>query len=321
MNNTAAITDFFNEKGDLFTPALASAWLRPDRVELSNGTLKFWSTRPYWTGKKADQWIKPRPHLLESFLSLADDRNTMLSDLMRGFSRKRASDQKIYQFAARFGGLQIFYQFGGHAKWPATVHIEYCDVWRYFVRAISALLRIAAEFYKGRSGSKEDWYLISTLPQVMRATAHNTNPDFLNPFAQGDEENWLALAHFVGKDSQQTRVMFSHLVNTLLGLGRARPWVTWPDAPRRDVRPQIAYTGPSLLSNLALQLWLLISKVDAFVVCTHCKKQYSPQVRAPKAGQRNFCHECRKEGVPKKYALSDFRGRQRRLRDVCVRTE
>jgi len=53
------------------------------------------------------------------------------------------------------------------------------------------------------------------------------------------------------------------------------------------------------------------AKIDAFLVCTHCQKPYSPVVRAPKAGQRNFCPDCRREGVPSTYALKDFRLRQR----------
>ena len=108
----------------------------------------------------------------------------------------------------------------------------------------------------------------------------------------------------------------STLLNTLLGLGQVRPWVTWQKTSQVDLRPQIAYCGPSLLANLALQLCLRVSRVDAFVVCTHCQKQYIPPGRAPKAGQRNFCPACRKQAIPKKYALQDFRERRRRSADA-----
>ena len=155
--------------------------------------------------------------------------------------------------------------------------------------------------------------MIHRVPSVMRETAHDSSPGLLQPFAMGDEENWLVLAHFVAKDAQQNRVMFGHLINTFLGLGRVRPWLTWPDASRGVVRPQITYSSRSLLSQLALQLCHRLAKVDAFLVCIHCQTPYSPVERAPKSGLRNFCPECREAGVPKRYALKDFRRRQRQI--------
>lgn len=173
-----------------------------------------------------------------------------------------------------------------------------------------AMLRIAAGLHQGTSGPKEEWYVISQFPQVMRQVAHRSTPGLLHPFPEGDEQNWLALAYFVAKDSHQNKATFGHLVNTMLGLGCVRPWLTWP----ADGRPQITYSSRSLLSQLAFQISLRLAKVDAFLVCIHCQKPYSPVVRAPKAGQRNFCPDCRREGVPKAYALKDFRQRQRQSR-------
>jgi hypothetical protein len=45
----------------------------------------------------------------------------------------------------------------------------------------------------------------------------------------------------------------------------------------------------------------------------HCQTSYSGQ-RAPKSGQRNFCPACREQGIPKAYAVKDFRQRQRQAR-------
>ena len=153
--------------------------------------------------------------------------------------------------------------------------------------------------------------MINAVPPVMRKTARESDHGLLYPFLLSDEENWLVLAHFVVKQSEQNRVMFGHLINTLLGLGCVRHWLTWPDGARKVVRPKIAYSSSSLLSQLVLQLCLRLAKIDAFLVCTHCQKPYSPVVRAPKVGLRHFCPECRGEGVPKRYALRDFRKRQR----------
>ena len=179
-------------------------------------------------------------------------------------------------------------------------------------------MRIGAEFHRGRSGLKEDWESLRNVPPVMRKAVHRSNPGLLHPFPQGNEENWLSLAHFAGKPAERKRTTLSHLVNTLLGLGAVRPWFTWPEAARSVTRPEIRYSSQSLVSQLVLQLCLRLAKLDSFLVCVHCQRQYCPVLRAPKAGQRNFCPECRDEGIPKAYALQDFRKRQRPCLEVIV---
>jgi hypothetical protein len=80
--------------------------------------------------------------------------------------------------------------------------------------------------------------------------------------------------------------MFGHPVNTLLGLGCVRPWMTWraEGHPKNHLFEPVAPVSTSQ-SSFALRL----AKIDAFLVYIHCQKPYSPVVRAPKAGQRNFC--------------------------------
>ncbi len=306
----AAMSEFLQENGEFFGRTLSADWLAPESVELSHGILKIRGIRQYWSRGRSRRSIRPPLGLLDSFMALADDSSKTLT--LRSLLRPRInrSDERICQFATRYGGLQIFIKPTGHAKWPHAEHIEYCDVWRYVARVMRAMLRIAAGLHQGRSGPKEEWYVISQFPQVMRQTAQQSTPGLLHPFPEGDEQNWLALAHFVAKDSQQNKAMFGHLVNTLLGLGCVRPWMTWP----AEGRPEITYSSRSLLSQLALQLCLRLAKIDAFLVCTHCQKPYSRVVRAPKAGQRNFCPDCRKLRVPKAYALKDFQQRQRQAK-------
>jgi hypothetical protein len=305
--NDASMAEFLQEKGEFFGRSLSADWLAPESVKLSYGILRIRSIRQYWSDNKTRRSTRPPHGLLDSFIALADDSSEKLtlSSLLR--PRVNRSDERISRFAARYGGLQIFFKLTGGAGLLQTEHIEYCAVWRYFARVMRAMLRIAADLHQGRSGPKEEWYVITQVPQVMRQTAHKSLPSLLHPFPVGDEQNWLALTHFVAKDSQQNRAMFGHLVNTLLGLGCVRPWMTW----RAEGRPKITYSSRSLLSQLALQLCLRLAKIDAFLVCIHCQKPYSPVVRAPKAGQRNFCPDCRRDGVPRTYALKDFRLRQR----------
>ena len=304
----AAMAEFLKEDGEFFGRTLGAARTVPDSVLLTKGKLTIRSVRPYWSRKRVS--IEPSPRLLNSFISLADTSGQEIRTPVWTNTCKR-SDERILRLAKRYGGLQVFCQLSGRPKWPHTEHVEYCEVWRYFAHAMGALLRIGAEIYRGRAGSKEDWHIVSAVPPVMRETFHSSEPGLLHPFPAGDEENWLILAHYVDKRSQQSRPMFGHLVNTLLGLSGVRPWMTWTDTSRGVARPTMAYWNRSLLAELALQLCLRLVKVDTLLMCIHCQKLYSPVVRAPKTGQRSFCPQCRKDGVPKKYALKDFRQRQK----------
>jgi hypothetical protein len=123
------------------------------------------------------------------------------------------------------------------------------------------------------------------------------------------ERWWMIGSKHAGSNDHRTTLAW--LLNTLLGLGQVRPWVTWSDSARGRKHLQIKYSSRSLLSNLALQLCLRVSKMEAFLVCVHCQTVYAPLVRAPKTGQRNFCPKCRRNGIPNKYALKDFRRKRR----------
>jgi hypothetical protein len=260
---------------------------------------------------KPARLARPGPGLLESFLSLAvpSDQRILLRSLMEG--RQNHADEKICRFAAHWGGLQIFYRMEAGSRWPEIVHTEHCAVWQYFAGVMRSLFLISGEQYQGKPGSPDHWRVISTPPSQMGKRASKRDGCWFDPVPLGDEENWLALAYFAAKEWQQNPVMVARLLNTLLGLGRVRPWITWSGAPSEGPRSRFTLTSRSLLSNLALQLCLRIAKVDSFVWCFHCGRTYLPQVRGPKAGQRNFCPDCREEGRPKYYSHRDFRQRKR----------
>jgi hypothetical protein len=295
--------EFLNAGGEYYGGTLAAEWHAPERVELSAGVVTIRSRMEYWSPDNPGHVIRPRRNLLDSFLNLAADKGMTIG-----------SDKVIGMFATRYGGLQIFCRQLPSGRRPVIIHSEDCEVWRYFATAMGSMLRIAAEFYRGRSGLKEDWDNIHQVPRVMHQTVHRSAPGLSHPFPEGDERNWLSLAHFIGKPTQQNRRMFVHLMNTLLGLGGVRPWFRWSDSSRSVSRPEIRYSSQSLLSQLVLQLCLRLAKVDSFLVCVHCQTRYSPGKRSPKAGQRNFCPGCREQGIPKAYAVKDFRQRQRQAR-------
>jgi hypothetical protein len=91
-------------------------------------------------------------------------------------------------------------------------------------------------------------------------------------------------------------------------LGDVRAIVQWfHEGPR----PEIRWQGAGLFGALAVQLTLTVAGVDGWAICSACHKQYVPTQRRPKAGQRNFCVECRNQGIPKQYALRDYWERRR----------
>jgi hypothetical protein len=272
----------FDEQGRLFSSTQRNAWERPLKVRLIPVgdclRVKFRS-KPGNTSAK----VVPSPDLLEKFLSLAE-----------------APSRRIQKFAERYGCLSIFYSPVDRYNFK-NVYDEHCDVWRYFARSMRALLKIAAQFYSGRSGSKEDWDVIGNPPEATKS----------GEWRKDAENNWTMLAAFVARNwvGDRDRDTFVGLLNSLLWLGNVRPWVKWKAG---TTRPQIVYNSPRLLAHLALQLCLRITKLESFITCDHCKKEFTPVKRAPKTGYRTFCPECRAARIPQKYADKD---RQTRKKD------
>ncbi len=239
--------------------------------------------------------VRPHPGIFERFLRLAD-----------------ASDHEIQEFASRFGPLLVFCRIDV-LKTGKYVFVERCDVWRYFAASMRCLLSIANCFHNDRRPDPADWARIGDSPASL-APDKSAAPDLLSPDGSGAEETWVAMVHFVRSGSDRDRKMWTRLLNQLLELGRVRPWLLWERSA--GTRPELVFTGPSLLSYLALQLCLRASKHDAFAVCSYCHREYAPAERAPKAGQRNFCPDCRARGVPIRMAQRSRRERLRGKRQV-----
>jgi hypothetical protein len=238
--------------------------------------------------------VRPNPDILERFLLLAT-----------------ASDQQIQKFASGFGALLIFPRIQDRKMLAdKLVIVESCEIWRYFALSMRSLLHIASCFHADRKSDPTDWQQIGACPAslVPQTEKHR---DLLSPTSFSGEEAWFAMAHFVRKGADRDRKMWARLLNVLLELGRVRPWLVW-EGDGSSARPNLVFSGPNLLSYLALQLCLRASKHDAFAVCCYCNQPYPPLGRAPKTGQRNFCPDCRERGVPIRLAQ---RSRRERLRE------
>jgi hypothetical protein len=171
-------------------------------------------------------------------------------------------------------------------------------------------LRLASSFHAGRRPEAADWDRIGAFPASLVPNEQEPSDLLRAPRGMGIEEAWASMAHFVGQGADRDRKMWMRFMNALLELGRVRPWLTWEGAGTSE-RPKLMFSGPDLLSYLALQLCLTATKHDALAVCSYCSRQYTPLQRAPKAGQRNFCPECRETGVPVRLAQ---RAQRERLR-------
>jgi hypothetical protein len=247
-----------------------------------------------WAAPQEVSYVRPTRRVLEQFLCL---------DL--------ASDAELQDFASKFGPLLIFCRPGATADESKEIIHERSEVWRYFARSMKALLRIAVSFHSGRRSDPSDWDFIGNCPfPVLSAKQRIKDADVRNPLSFQPEESWSAMAYFIGTGEHRDRAMWVRLINGLLQLGRARPVVAW-EGSGATAWPRMAFAAPRLLSFLALQLCLTALKQDAFPTCSFCRREYSPK-RAPKAGQRNFCPDCRANGVP---VLIAQRSRRERLRE------
>jgi hypothetical protein len=295
--NDIRIDELRDLNGNLPGRAPAQEWLRPDNVMLRQktfrhvleGTLLNGSELEFilpWSGPTS-RCVKPGRGVFEGFLGLAT-----------------AKDDAIRAFAAKHGPLLIFCEIeelDDHA-----VVVESCEVWRYFAGCMKSLLRLAASFNSGRKPDPSDWLWIGVCPMAVIKT-DTKDFDWQNPSPKEAEKAWKIMVSAISKGLNQNRTMWASMLNTLLGLGRVRPWVNLNETNF----PRLVFTGSNMLSYLALQLCLTAARQDAFAVCSYCNKDYSAQ-RAPKTGQRNFCPDCRARGVSVKVAQ---RARRERLRN------
>jgi hypothetical protein len=296
---------FYNSEGRLSTPSAAPEWERPIRVELcpvnalALRRLNFGSELHIETSQRElfkaispSRVVRPTPDLLERFISLAEE-----------------GEVQIHKFAKKYGGLEIFFHWSSKG-----VHIEYCSVWQYFARVMKAALKISGNLYARQPLPAGEWKSIGRIPEAMRSMEEGQEQYRRIRSGIPEMEEWCAIAGYLRSSGRpyprEARPLFVRVLNTLLGLGMVRPWIVWPDNQQAS-RPQLVYSGRSLMSALALQLCLRVAKIKSFVICSHCQQSYLPEKRAPKTGQRNFCPECRKNGVPQQYASISFRERRR----------
>lgn len=254
------------------------------------GMLEFVIHPPWAMYAPAGKRVRPSREIFERFVALGS-----------------ASDEKIRVFAERYGPLLVFWQKTRGKK--DLVITERCDVWRYFARTMEALLHIGAGFRTtDRQGRNldTDWNVILDMPPIVRRAFELEDQDYVNQdyskrILYDPEYEWSGRARVPRNPKHRHKATWMMLMNCLLQLGRTRPWLL---SDQGQSAFQIVFSGPNLLSYLALQICMVVATHDSEVMCSNCKGLYRPK-RSPKAGQRNFCPKCRDEGWPVRLAQRD----------------
>lgn len=167
---------------------------------------------------------------------------------------------------------------------------EPISAWRDYARFARSLLNIAGRLHEGEVGTDEDW-----------TTLHFDEAGFLG---------WdhAAERHKDKKfpDLDWERSLIADGVNFWLECGGVQPKISWEAS-----RPIITFECPKpygkLFANLAIQLMMAVSQVDAVAICSACGQSYMPK-RRPKSNQRRYCQRCKKVAV--RDASADYRRRK-----------
>ena len=271
------LTELRTSRGTLDRALSGPPWLLPGDTELEEQRL-VWS---YVAMVQRNRRVPARDGMLERFIELAD-----------------GSAADILRYALHYGVLMICAHGlpASHrptrllnrdlgcrpAGWGERKCWEPLERWWHFARQARALLHIANQLRRGFNGNRADW------KQIYGPRLRQTVPEGLKP---GNEKFFLG-----------------ELLQEWLTLGDVHARVQWQND---ELRPVIGFAGAGLFGALSVQLALSVAGVDGWAICEACHRQYVPMQQCPKAGQRNFCVECRKQGVPQQYALQDYRARKR----------
>jgi hypothetical protein len=224
--------------------------------------------------------VRPDDAMLERFIELADGSATDILRYARHYGVLMICEHELP--ATHLPTKMFNKEMGCRPLGYPTNCWEPLEQWRHFAREARSMLQIANQLRRGFNGNRADWERISGVRPRQYV------PKGLNPATE---------KFFLGE-----------VIEEWLRLGDVHAKVQWRND---ELRPVIGFAWSGLFGALAVQLALSVAGVDGWAICEACHIQYVPRQRRPKAGQRNFCLKCRKQGVPKRYALQDYRRRKR----------
>lgn len=235
----------------------------------------------HWEDKVTSNPLRPEAHgldLLIEFMNLAD-----------------APVETVLAFARKWGVLEIC----RHGL-PCTHNLRYADTfsgrwcfplaytdakffsepilyWHFYAKQMRALLNIAVRLKQGVPGLVEDW-------KVVQASGLMRKPEVE---VLGGE----LFAAIYGRTVEDDRLFVLKLLDRWLSIGDVRPNLVWDDE-----HCSVSFDN-TLFGMLAMQLMLEISSSGGIAFCSGCGKSYTPKLRRPKVGQRNYCRDCGKKAA------------------------
>jgi hypothetical protein len=166
-------------------------------------------------------------------------------------------------------------------------YAESIAAWRAWVRRVIALLHVTDSLHRQRMAPMEQWQAAC---------------DWDGMRFDGDPQLWTP-----PRGVREGRAQVEQVVNHWLLLGRTRAKFEFERSGAT-----IQFTGAGLFGALALQVALAVAQRDGFAICSGHAGPYIPAKRRPKTGQRRYCPECRRKGLPLVDAKRDQRARQRK---------
>src|SRR6516162_114155 len=156
---------------------------------------------------------------------------------------------------------------------------------------MEAVLKIGARLYARQHVPAAQWKIIGRRPRALKEIAEEPIPHERLRSSLAETEIWCSIAGYLGSRGRpfahETQSLFIRLLNTLMGMAMVRPWIVWPDISKPS-RPQVIYSGRSLLSTLALQLCLRVAKIPSSVLCFTAKSHTEPGNERPRSASGIF---------------------------------
>lgn len=252
----------------------------------------------YWdfTGGEPGKIRKKPGEILMDFCKLAD-----------------APPDAFLGFARRYGILELCehaHPSPGPQSPCRPTQLEPVEVWRVYARMVRSILhlvldlhRLIPEFNKLAARKKKAY--LQSYPRMRAPKWRDIEEAFL--FFDGqwlgrelDEDYFRGGAEDPYGEAQRVALV----INWLIRVTAIRPVFNWEDAPELELG------GSAALASVVRQLIFVSARTDGVAFCDGCGHPYVPKTRKPKTGQRKFCPECRKRGVPHRFAAADYQKRK-----------
>jgi hypothetical protein len=247
--------------------------------------------------------VVPRPvGMLAKFMRITDEQGVL--DFANAYGVLGICEHGLPASHQPFPAMPRSVEFGRDACMPVGYPSEVAEPvsrWLDFARQARALLSIGALLLAPRrrwpgkdyDAHVRDW-----------ATVLEGTPS---------ERDQLAKA--IARDRDASRLHLTWYVNRWLMLGDVRPSLHWTQARGA---PSLGMGGLGFggtFGLLAVDLAVGVSRSHELSMCDGCKYPYLREGRKAKAGQRNYCPDCRSRGIPARDRKRDERaGLGRRVR-------